>query len=196
MRLSRLAAILSAAVLLAGACSDGQVQRADDAGQIGYIEGTGAVTRVAPEQRQPAPEFGGPLLGDEDREFHLIDARGEIVVLNVWGSWCSPCRKEAPALQAIHEDLAGDGVRFVGVNIRDNTTDALAFEEQFGITYPSVYDPNARRLLAFRETLPPTSIPTTLVIDRDGNLAARVLGAITEVSLRELITDVLAEDPA
>jgi thiol-disulfide isomerase/thioredoxin len=183
-------------VLAVAGCSDGQVQRSDDAAQIGYIEGS-SVTTIPPGEREPAPEFGGPLLGRDGAEFNLADARGEIVVLNVWGSWCPPCRKEAPALQAIHEELAEDGVRFVGVNTRDyNTTDALRFEEEFGITYPSVVDTDGRRLLAFRDTLPPNAIPTTLVIDQAGNLAARVLGEVTETTLRELIGDVLAEVPS
>ena len=129
----RIIAILVGAVLAVAGCSDGQVQRSDDAAQIGYIEGS-SVTTIPRGEREPAPEFGGPLLGRDGAEFNLADARGEIVVLNVWGSWCPPCRKEAPALQAIHEELAEDGVRFVGVNTRDyNTTDALRFEEEFGI---------------------------------------------------------------
>jgi thiol-disulfide isomerase/thioredoxin len=193
--LRRIITIMVGAVLAVAGCSDGQVQRSDDAAQIGYIEGS-SVTTIPPGDREPAPEFGGPLLGQDGAEFNLADARGEIVVLNVWGSWCPPCRKEAPALQAIHEELAGDGVRFVGVNTRDyNTTDALRFEEEFGITYPSVVDTDGRRLLAFRDTLPPNAIPTTLVIDQAGNLAARVLGEVTETTLRELIGDVLAEAP-
>ncbi|HEX6325495.1 MAG TPA: redoxin domain-containing protein [Jiangellaceae bacterium] len=191
----RFITIMVGAVLAVAGCSDGQVQRSDDAAQIGYIEGS-SVTTIPPGDREPAPEFGGPLLGQDGAEFNLADARGEIVVLNVWGSWCPPCREEAPALQAIHEEFAGDGVRFVGVNTRDyNTTDALRFEEEFGITYPSVVDTDGRRLLAFRDTLPPNAIPTTLVIDQAGNLAARVLGEVTETTLRELIGDVLAEAP-
>jgi thiol-disulfide isomerase/thioredoxin len=191
----RIITVMVGVVLAVAGCSDGQVQRSDDAAQIGYIEGS-SVTTIPPGEREPAPEFGGPLLGRDGAEFNLADARGEIVVLNVWGSWCPPCRKEAPALQAIHEELAGDGVRFVGVNTRDyNTTDALRFEEEFGITYPSVVDTDGRRLLAFRDTLPPNAIPTTLVIDQAGNLAARVLGEVTETTLRELIGDVLAEAP-
>jgi thiol-disulfide isomerase/thioredoxin len=191
----RITAIVAVALLAAG-CSDGQVQRSDDAAQIGYIEGS-SVTTIPPADREPAPEFGGPILGEDGTEFNISEAQGDIVVLNVWGSWCPPCRKEAPALQAVHEELANDGVRFVGVNTRDyNTTDALRFEEEFGITYPSVVDTDGRRLLAFRDTLPPNAIPTTLVIDRGGNLAARVLGEVTETTLRELIGDVLAEDPA
>jgi thiol-disulfide isomerase/thioredoxin len=192
----RIVTIMVGVVLAVAGCSDGQVQRSDDAAQIGYIEGS-SVTTIPPGEREPAPEFGGPLLGRDGAEFNLADARGEIVVLNVWGSWCPPCRKEAPALQAIHEELAEDGVRFVGVNTRDyNTTDALRFEEEFGITYPSVVDTDGRRLLAFRDTLPPNAIPTTLVIDQAGNLAARVLGEVTETTLRELIGDVLAEVPS
>lgn len=186
------------ALLLSG-CSDGQVQRTDDTAQIGYIEGTGAVTTIAPEERDPAPEFGGPLLGsdgddgEDGGEFWLADAVGEIVVLNVWGSWCPPCRQEAPALQAVYDALADEGVRFIGVNTRDNETDAKRYEDEFGVTYPSVVDTDGRRMLAFSDTLPPNAIPTTLVIDRDGNVAARVLGAITEASLRDLITDILDE---
>lgn len=178
--------------LLAG-CSDGQVQRSDEGAQLGYIEGSGAVTIVEPADRQPAPEFSGPLLGSEEEEFDLGSALGDVVVLNVWGSWCPPCRKEAPDLQAVHEQLSPEGVRFVGVNTRDNTTDALGFEEQFGVTYPSVVDTDGRRMLAFRDTLSPNAIPSTLVIDRGGDLAVRVLGPITESSLRELVSDVLAE---
>ena len=192
----RVIALVAGALLAVTGCSDGQVQRSDDAAQIGYIQGS-SVTTIPPAEREPAPEFGGPILGDDGSDFTLSDAQGEVVVLNVWGSWCPPCRKEAPALQAVHEELGDEGVRFVGVNTRDpNTTDALRFEEEFGITYPSVIDTDGRRLLAFRETLPPNAIPTTMVIDRDGNLAVRVLGEVTETTLRELVGDVLAEDRA
>ncbi len=188
--------ILTAAVLVFGllltACTDGQVQRAD-ADNIGYIEGDGAVTTVPVDEREPAPEFGGPLLGSDDREFWLADAAGEVVVLNVWGSWCPPCRKEAPDFQAVWEDVAEDGVRFVGVNTRDNETDALGFVEDFGITFPSVVDTDGRKMLAFRDSLPPAAIPSTLIIDQNGRLAARAVGAIGESTLRGLIEDVQAE---
>lgn len=191
-RTVRFVALLAALLLVAAACSDSQVGRADSvASESRYIEGTGVVTTIPPDERQPAPEFGGPLLG-ADGEFWLDDAEGEVVVLNVWGSWCPPCRAEAPALQSVHETLADEGVRFVGVNTRDNETDALAFEREFGITYPSVVDTDGRRMLAFRETLPPNAIPTTLVVDGDGRLAARVLGAISEASLRDLVSDVVS----
>jgi thiol-disulfide isomerase/thioredoxin len=192
IRLTRWAALAVAAAAALTACSDGQVQRSDDAAQLGYIEGSGAVKIIPPGDRDPAPEFGGPLLASDD-EFWLSEAVGEIVVLNVWGSWCPPCRQEAAGLEEVHAELADDGVRFIGVNTRDNETGALGFEEDFGVTYPSVVDTDGRRMLAFRDTLPPNAIPTTLIVDREGLLAARVLGAISGPSLRDLITDILDE---
>jgi peroxiredoxin len=184
--------VLAVGAVLAS-CGDGQVQRSG-ADQIGYIEGDGAVTTIAPGEREPAPEFGGPLLGS-DEEFRLADALGDVVVLSVWGSWCPPCRKEAPDFQQVWTEVADSGVQFVGINTRDpSEVDAVAFVDEFGITYPSVVDTDGRRMLAFRDTLPPAAIPTTLIIDSDGRLAARVLGAIGASTLRGLIEDVLAED--
>lgn len=191
----RFAAGASLAALLLAGCSDGQVTRDGDTENIGFIEGDGVITIVAPEDRADAPEFGAPLLGGEG-DFQLDQALGEIVVLNVWGSWCAPCRKEAPDLQAVHEEYADDGVRFLGVNTRDgqSETAALAFEEEFGVTYPSVVDPHGEALLAFRETLPPAAIPSTLVIDREGRMAVRILGPIGRASLSGIVGDLLGED--
>ncbi|PSK96384.1 peroxiredoxin [Haloactinopolyspora alba] len=194
MRHARLVAVVVAAAALFAGCSDGQVQRDGDSDRSGYIEGDGAVSTYPPAEREPAPDFSGPLL-DGDDTFELADAAGDVVVLNVWGSWCPPCRKEAPGLQAVHEALRDQGVRFVGVNTRDDETAANAFEDEFGITYPSVFDPKGEALLAFRKTVPPGAIPSTLVIDRQGRIAARVLGAISETSLRQLVADIAAEDP-
>ncbi len=195
MRVVHVAAVVAAGVLALTACSDGQVQRSDSAGQTRYVEGSGVVTIVPPAERQPAPQFSGPLLSGTG-EFDLAQAKGDVVVLNVWASWCPPCRKEAPALQAVSTDLAAQGVQFVGVNVRDNGTDARAFEQEFGLTYPSVVDTDSALLLAFRDTLPPSAIPSTLVIDRAGRLAARVLDEVTETSLRDLVADIAAEDTA
>ena len=188
------AVVVGVALVAVGGCSDGQVQRDDDAAQIGYIEGDGTVTILPAAERDAAPEFGGPLLGGG--QFELADAVGDVVVLNVWGSWCPPCRKEARDLQALSDALGDQGVRFVGINVRDNETDARRFEQEFGVTYPSVVDENGSRLLAFRDTLPPTSIPSTLVVDREGMVAASVIGPITEASLRDLVADIAAEGDA
>jgi thiol-disulfide isomerase/thioredoxin len=190
VRIRYVVVTLAAAVMVVGGCSDGQVGRTDS-GQTRYVQGSGAVTLVPADTRDPAPDFGGPLLGGGD--FDLAAARGDVVVLNVWGSWCPPCRDEAPDLQAVNESFDGQGVQFVGVNVRDNDVDAQAFEREFGVTYPSVVDENGSRLLAFRDTLPPTSIPSTLVVDRQGRMAASVLGQITEASLRDLVSSIAAE---
>jgi thiol-disulfide isomerase/thioredoxin len=180
---------IAAAVLLAG-CGDGQVQRVDTANQTRYISGSG-ITTIAPEDRTAAPAFSGPTL--DGGSFDLAAHKGNVVVLNVWGSWCPPCRKEAPALRSVSEALAPDGVQFVGINTRDTAQGAQGYVAEFGITYPSVVDTDGQRLLAFRETLPPTAIPSTLVVDREGRLAARILGPITEVSLRDIVTQVANE---
>jgi thiol-disulfide isomerase/thioredoxin len=195
MRATRVIAALVTSLAVVTACSDGQVQRSDSAAQTRYIEGSGVVTIVPPDERLPAPAFSGPLLGGTGK-FDLAEAKGDIVVLNVWASWCPPCRSEAPALKAVSTELADQNVQFVGVNIRDNETDARAFEQEFGLTYPSVVDTSGALLLAFRDTLPPSAIPSTLVIDRNGRLAARVLDEVTERSLRDLVTDIAAEDTA
>lgn len=183
-----------AALALAG-CSDGQVGRDDAAGgEAGYITGDGTLTLVDLADREAAPEFNAPLL-DGSGEFSLTEAEGEIVVLNVWASWCPPCRKEAPDLQEVSEELAADGVRFVGVNTKDTSERAaLQFEDEFGVTYPSVYDPDGIALLAFRDTMPPQSIPSTIVIDREGRLAALALGAISGPTLRDIVADIAAEE--
>jgi len=191
-RPARLVAAAVALALSLAACSDGQVQRSDTSGdQTGFVAGTGVVTTVPVADREPAVDFDGPLLGGG--EFDLADQRGDVVVLNVWGSWCAPCRKEAAALQAVHEATRAQGVQVVGVNTRDTESGALAFVEQFGLTFPSVVDASGARLLAFRDTLPPAAIPSTLVLDREGRVAARVLGEITETSLGDLVADVAGE---
>lgn len=192
----RLAVLLGVGVLALAGCSDGQVQRSGNADQAGYIAGDGTISIYEPAEREAAPEFGGELL--DGGEFQLADALGDVVVLNVWGSWCPPCRKEAPDLQAAYEALQPEGVQFVGVNVRDTngTRAPQQFEDEFGITYPSVYDPKADALLAFRETIPPAAIPSTLVVDREGRIAARVLGPLGEATLTDIVAEVAAESVA
>ena len=100
------------------------------------------------------------------------------MVLNFWGSWCAPCRAEAPALAALAKHFWPRGVRFVGVDIQDSPAAAEAFERNFLISYPSLNDPGDQVALAFQSTVPPAGIPTTLVIDRTGRVAARIVGQV------------------
>jgi thiol-disulfide isomerase/thioredoxin len=119
--------------------------------------------------------------------------QGGPVVLNVWGSWCAPCRTEAPALRAVSAEYAGRGVRFLGVNVKDNAAAARAFERRFQVPYPSLDDSQGRASLALSSYVPASVVPATLVLDRRGRVAARVLGATEASVLRTLLDAVTAE---
>lgn len=154
--------------------------------QTGYIGGQ-SLTRVPPADRRPAPIAEGPAL-DGEGTVSTADDSGKVVVLNVWGSWCAPCRKEAPDLAAASRDAA-DVARFVGLDIRDyDRAPAQAFVRTFKVPYPSIYDPRGAELVKFTD-LPPNGIPSTLVIDRQGRVAVRVVGAVTRTTLTQIITD-------
>jgi thiol-disulfide isomerase/thioredoxin len=182
-----LAAVLTT-VVLAG-CSGSAAQ--SGAPDKGFISGDGTVTLVAAADRDDVVGFAGTTL--EGDSFDVADHRGQVVVVNVWGSWCPPCIAEAPALEKVWEQTRSQGVQFVGVNTRDQTAAARAHERRFEISYPSIDDDGGRVLLAFRGTLPPVAIPSTLVLDRSGRVAARVLGKVGAGTLRGVVDDVLAE---
>lgn len=172
------------------ACSDGGTGGVT--GQTGFVQGDPTVTMVAPDDREPAPDLAGTLVGGGS--FSLADVReDDIVVVNVWGSWCAPCRAEAETLEAVYRDLRDDGVRFLGLNTRDTEAAALGFLRTFDVTYPNLDDTDAHLQLGFRNSLPSASIPTTWVIDRQGRVAARALGGTTEERLRAMLEPVLAE---
>ncbi len=128
----------------------------------------------------------------EGRDLNLKQFAGKVVVLNVWGSWCAPCRKEATTLASAARELERDGVVFLGVNTKDTSEDnALAFQRRFDVPYPSFFDPSGRTLLAFRGTLPPSAIPSTVVIDAQGRVAASILGEVpSRRTLVDLVQDV------
>jgi thiol-disulfide isomerase/thioredoxin len=179
-------------VLTVSACAaDTSTEPPDAAAAKGYISGPGVVTVIPANDRRPGPTLQGPLL--DGGTFDLADHAGEIVVFNVWGSWCPPCRAEAPALKQVAEETQPRGVQFVGINIRDNEQSAQAFERRFEIPYPSIFDPDGTLLLRFRDSLPPQAIPSTVVIDREGRVAARIVGATTYTKLRRLLDEILAE---
>lgn len=195
VRLSRgaLAAIVFVVLLLVAlAACTGSASDVESGGGQGFVSGDGTAQVVEPDDRSKLGEVAATTL--EGEALSLDDFAGDVIVMNVWGSWCAPCRAEAPALQQVSDDTKNDGVQFVGINTRDQEAAAIAFEKNFGITYPSLVDESGELQLAFRESLPANSIPSTLVIDRDGRVAARVLGATTYSQLTDLVDQVASED--
>jgi thiol-disulfide isomerase/thioredoxin len=185
--------VVAVCVLLLGGCGGGGAGSAgSSAAAQSFISGPGVVDQVPPAERWPSPRVQGPRVGGG--RIDSAEYRGKIVVYNVWGSWCPPCRAEAPSLRRIAGETKTSGVQFVGINIRDNQAAAQAFERRFTIPYPSVFDPEGRLLLLFRGTLPPNAIPSTIVVDRQGRAAARIVGGATYEKLRAVVDGVLAED--
>lgn len=182
-------ALLSAVVLLAG-CAGMDVEATD--ADTRYIEGDGVATEYAPDERTEAPEIGGETL--EGDSLALSEYAGDIVVLNFWASWCAPCRAEKPVLQEVREENADNGVTFLGVNIKDERNAAQAFEDNLEVPYPSLYDQPGEIPQELRDTVPPQAVPSTLVIDRDGQIAGRVIGASDYLTLSELVDDIVADE--
>jgi|DEB19_MinimDraft_3_1074340.scaffolds.fasta_scaffold15083_4 thiol-disulfide isomerase/thioredoxin len=172
--------IVSLAIALSGCGTSGTSQAEES-----FIAGSGAVTIIKESSRQKAPAISGMTLSGNNYSF----AGGQVAVVNVWASWCSPCRAEEPVLSALAKKY--QDVAFIGILTRDNPVNAEAFARKRGIPYPTIIDDSI--LVGFSKSLPANAIPTTLVIDRNGGVAARVSGAVTVASLTKLIEDVSAE---
>jgi thiol-disulfide isomerase/thioredoxin len=149
------------------------------------------IIECAPGQRPEPPEVAGELLSGGT--YDLADDRGRVVVVNFWGSWCGPCRAEAPDLEATYQATRDAGVRFLGINIQDPRDKALAFEEG-RVTYPSIFDPGSRLALAF--DIPPNSIPATIVLDREGRIAVVIRRAVLRKDLEPIVARIAAEQSA
>lgn len=158
-------------------------------GDTGFVTGDGSVTEVAPADRGDVVSLTGPAVDGQDLD--LADYRGKPVVVVVWGSWCTPCRAEAPDVVAAARRL-DDRAQFLGINIRDPSTEqAASFVRRFEVPYPSYYSPDGRALLAFRGTLTPNSIPSFVVLDGEGRVAASIIGQLpSTTTLVEVVNDV------
>jgi thiol-disulfide isomerase/thioredoxin len=183
LRAVPLALGLACVLALAGCSND-----VGSSGNQGYVAGKGIITSVkAADRKQPGEVSGRTLDGEQ---VSLSDFRGKVVVVNVWGSWCGPCRAEAPMLARASRDLAGKGVVFLGIDSRDPSKDAAkAFVRRFDIPYASLYDQQGETLLAFRGTLTPNSVPSTVVVDPQGRVAGSVLGNLSRTTLDDLVED-------
>ncbi len=157
------------------------------------MPGRGNVTEVAPADREDPVEVSGETVDGGDLD--LADLQGQVVVVNVWWSQCGPCIKEMPMLVAAEDELPAGDSEFVGINIRDLAPEnAAAFERDRGVDYPSIYDPGSATLDEFGRYRP-SSMPSTVVLDREGRVAALISGAVPSRStLVTLVEDVLAED--
>lgn len=179
---------IAAVLLAATACTSGQDAKDSREGQTGFVSGSGRVASFAPADREKAPEFGGTTL--DGKQWSSTGTIGKVTVINVWGSWCGPCREEAPGLAEAAKELGPD-VEFIGLNVRDlDPAPSRKFVEVFEVTYPSIYDPSGKLLLKFRgQKISPSSIPSTLVLDKQGKVASRVLGPLTKQTLLGMVKD-------
>lgn len=184
----------SVAMLTLAACGGGATS--GGGGDTNFVTNTGGVQTVAEGERKAVDKIAGETL--EGERLDVADLKGKVVVLNVWGSWCGPCRAEAPyfAKVAKETEAKGQDVAFVGLNTRDaNKGAAISFEKDYGVTYPSIYDPAGKLIVnGFpKGSLNPQAIPSTIVLDRDGKIAARSLKALDDKKLREMIDPLIAE---
>lgn len=142
-------------------------------------------TIYSPDAQSLAPRVEGTTL--DGKQLSLADLSGDLVVLNVWGSWCGPCRGEAPVLARVAGEFAAQGVRLVGIDTHDTSASATAFEHYFKIPYPSIIDTNGRVLLKLKDLIPISGIPSTLIVDPAGGIAARIVGPTDYPTLHRLI---------
>lgn len=189
------AAGLSAGALLLAACGSDTSSRYGDSGggdgENGFVSGDGVTTEIEPDDRADPVDFSGTTY--EGKAFASADERGSVLVLNVWYASCAPCRKEAPDLVEIANDYAAKGVSFVGVNVRDEKGPAVAFQKKYKIPYPSLPDLDSKILYALRGQVSPNAVPSTLVLDTKGRVAARISGAADPSILRSMIDTVVGE---
>ncbi|HEU0088134.1 MAG TPA: TlpA disulfide reductase family protein [Pseudonocardiaceae bacterium] len=147
-----------------------------------------------PATRGTVGELSGDSLTEPGRTISLDDYRGQVVVLNVWGSWCGPCRSEADDLVRVADATAAQGVQFVGINVRDSRQAGADFARDFGLTYPSIYDPPARTLFALGGA-PRAVVPLTIVLDREHRVAAVFLRQLLAADLLPVVQRIATDPP-
>jgi thiol-disulfide isomerase/thioredoxin len=167
--------------LVLSSCGGGGSSIAEES----FVSGNGSVSYIKPSDRIAAPALSGMTLSGKNYTYNV----GQVAVVNVWASWCAPCRAEAPTLAALTEKYTD--VAFIGILTRDNPVNAEAFARRFALPYPTLIDDSV--LIGFRKSLPANAIPSTVLIDKRGNVAARISGEVTYSSLSEIIEKVSAE---
>lgn len=193
--LAAVALAVASVVALAGCTADPLAEQYRAGSGKNYIAGDGTISEFDEGSRGEPVSFTGDTA--DGGSFDSADTAGEVVVVNFWYAGCAPCRAEAPILEEAyqHYDEGEGGVAFVGVNVRDQAGNATAFEKTYGVEYPSILDANAGDVqLAFAGDVPPAAVPTTLVLDKQGRVAARVLGQLEDASILRGLVDRLLEE--
>ena len=191
MRRRALVVASVALLLLAGCAPDSATTTPDDVEGQNYQSGDGTTRQWAPDDRSGPLELAGTDFAGTAQD--LADWRGDVVVLNTWYAECPPCRAEAPDLVALATDYAPDGVKVLGINRHDDAGTAQAFERQFEVPYPSLADTDGAAIAALQGTVPVNAVPTTVVLDRSGMVAGRILGIADPSVLRAMVDDLLLE---
>lgn len=181
------AVALVASVFLA-ACGNGTTGSSTT--ETSYVAGDGSAVLIAKDKRDAPIKLAGTTL--EGKKLDIADWKGDVVVVNLWASWCGPCRSEAVTLEKVNKQLSAIGIHFLGLNTRDGLAAAQAFQERFPTGFPSIQDNDGALTLVFGN-LGPAATPTTIILDREGRVAARILGPVTEAQLREM-TLAVSED--
>jgi thiol-disulfide isomerase/thioredoxin len=194
---ARWAVVTVAGLVTLGGCSAGK----DAVTQGGTFEfvSPGGQTRIfydPPAIRGAAPALSGDDLMKPGTQIGVPGYPGKVVVLNIWGSWCGPCRAEMPQLQQVYDQTKDSGVQFLGIDVRDEPRTAPQdFIRDRGVSYPSIYDPSGRSLLALKG-YPRNVVPSTLVLDRRHRVAAIFLTALIDSDLRPVVQRLAAETVA
>ena len=193
MRKLLAALAISALVLTTSACAnDSLADQFRSGDNKNYIAGDGTVTEFALGSRPKAADWSGVTESGEALSSNQLD--GVITVMNFWYAGCAPCRIEMPELIELQTEFLPEGVQFIGVNVRDSAETSLAFARRIGMNFPSVMDAKTGSVvLGFTGVVTPQAVPTTLVVDAEGNVSARVLGRIDKGILTTLVKTVIEE---